>query len=97
MREVKKDKKIKYHRSHVYVDNKGEKVTFITQLYQVGVYAIINNDPALQFNFNPSDIVNIEKKLKKALKNKEIKSLKFGFPITVTTDESGFWKEVDSK
>lgn len=84
-----------YHTSHSYTTNKGEKVSFVTQLYQVGVYVIVNNDPSMQGNFSPSDIVKVEKKLLIRQKKGEITDLVFGREITVTND-SGPYKEVNS-
>lgn len=84
-----------YHRSHSFiVVETEERISMITQLYNIGVYAIINNDPSLQFNLQPGNIVKIEKDLNKQLKAGIIKDLKFGVEITVT-DETGFWEEVE--
>ena len=85
-----------YHRTHSFVQNE-EKVTFVTQLYKTGVYAIINNNPALQYNLTPKDIVEIEKNLRQREKEGKIKELSFGLPITVIKDEQGFYKEVTSE
>jgi len=87
-------KKWTYHRSHSFINSKGKTTSMITQLYQIGVYAIIDGNPALQFSFTPSDIVRIEKQLKKDLSNNEISSLEFGLPITVTKNEDGLFEEV---
>lgn len=84
---------ITYHKSHTFIDNKDIEHSFITQLYKIGVYGILNNDSNMQINYDPQNIVKIEKGLKKQLKNKEIKSFKLGTPITVS-DESGFWEEI---
>lgn len=86
-------KKWTYHRTHSFVENK-ERFIFDTQLYKTGIYAIINNDPALQFNLTPKDIVKVEKKLRKEEKEGKIKELSFGLPITVIEDEQGFYKEI---
>lgn len=88
-------KKWKYHKSHSFETKDGSKISMITQLYQVGVYAIVNNDPAAQFNLTPNQLVTAERNLKKQEKEGEIKNLQFGIPITVTEDESGFYKEVN--
>lgn len=84
--------KYTYHTSHSYIEN-DISISAITQLYEIGVYMIVNGDPALQFNLTPNKIVRFEKKLIKAEKEGKIKDLKFGRAITVT-DESGFWEEV---
>lgn len=85
--------KYTYHTSHNYTEN-GISINAITQLYQIGVYMIVNGDPALQFNFTPNQIIRFEKKLLKAEKEGKIKDLQFGTEITVVKDENGFYKEV---
>ena len=56
------NKKYKYHTSLSFVDvESGETFSFLTQLYQIGVYLIINNNPALQYNLAPSSIMKQEK------------------------------------
>lgn len=78
------NKKYTYHKYHEYIDiESNTKVTFLTQQYHVGVYGIINNDPRLQFNLTPQNMVSTEKKLKKSEKDGKISDLKFNFPITV--------------
>ncbi len=86
-------KKYTYHVTHNFTTEKNEKVSFVSQLYQVGVYAIINSNAALQFNLLPSDIVKTEKKLTKDFNSGKITDLRFGREITVS-DSSGFWEEV---
>lgn len=85
--------KVTYHKSHSFIDNEGGKHQFITQLYQVGVYGILDNNPAAQGNFTPQQIKRMEKKLKEAEEKGEIQEFELGVPITVT-DESGFWEQV---
>lgn len=85
-------KPITYHVSHSFIEN-GSKVTCLTQLYQIEVYGIINNDPANQFCISPIYVVKVEKQLKRKNKEYIISNLEFGRAITVT-DESGFWEEV---
>lgn len=86
-------KKITYHKSHKWVDYRDVEHTFVTQLYQIGVYCILDGNPALQGNFTPSQIVRIEAKLQKKLDNKKIKSFELGIPITVHI-KNGLWEEV---
>lgn len=85
--------KVTYHKSHTFVDKDDVKHSFITQLYQIGVYGILDGDPSMQFNLTPQDIRKIEKSLAKELAANEIKSFELGVPITVT-DKSGLWEEV---
>lgn len=87
-------KPITYHKSHTFTDNKGDKHSFITQLYQVGVYGILDGNSGMQGNFTPSQIKRMENNLQKAKDKGEIKSFELGILITVT-DESGLWKEVN--
>lgn len=95
MATIKKAKKWNYHVSHSYIVIKDNvKGNFQTQLYQTGVYGIINGDSAMQFNLTPNDIVKIEKNLKKDEANKIIKDLVFGREITVIEDIEGFYKEI---
>jgi hypothetical protein len=89
-----KQKTITYHKSHSFVDNNGNTISFATQLYQIGVYVIINNNPTMQGNFNPKQIVKIEKELNRQKENGEITELNFGTPITVA-EVDGFWEEVN--
>lgn len=88
-----RSKEFTYHTSYHYEDENG-KHSFLTQLYQVGVYGIIDGRPELQGSYKPKDIVKIEKKLKKLEEEGKIKNLDFGRKITVTTDERGLWKEI---
>ena len=87
-------KNITYHKSHTFVEN-GKKAKCITQLYQIGVYLIINDDPAEQYTMQPKDIVK-RRTFKKEEKKGNITNLEFGIPITVTK-ESGLWEEVKIK
>ena len=85
-----------YHKWHSLETKDGDKFKMITQFYQVGIYAIINNDSSLQFNYQPSDLVRMEKKFQKGLKSGEIKSLEFGPEISVTTVD-GLFSIVEQK
>jgi flagellar basal body rod protein FlgC len=82
-----------YHKSHSFVDVKtGQKITFATQLYQVGVYGIMNNNSSMQGNYEPKDIVKAEKNFVKLQEQGIIKDLVFGTSITVAQID-GFWKK----
>jgi hypothetical protein len=89
-----KNKKWSYHKSHSFKEGENE-FSGLTQLYQTGVYMIINNDSSMQFNFSPKDMVKMEKGLLKNAKAGQITDLKFGSPITVVEDENGFYKEME--
>lgn len=45
--------KITYHKSHTFIDNKGIEHFFLTQLYQIGVYGILDNNSSMQGNYIP--------------------------------------------
>lgn len=47
-----------------------KKVTFTTQQYEVGLYLIINNDPAKQYNLNVHDEKEWHKSLRKGILEK---------------------------
>ena len=85
--------KITYHKSHSFIDNEEKSHTFLTQLYKIGVYGILDNDSNFQGDFTPQQIKKIESNLQKQVDNKEIKEFTLGIPITVT-DKTGFWEEV---
>ena len=88
------NKKWNYHKSHSFVvENK--KMNCVTQLYQIGVYGIINGDSSIQFIMSPASMVTMERKMKKNFKKGNISDLEFGVPITVTTDDSGMYVEFD--
>jgi hypothetical protein len=88
-----KTKKWKYHVTHSFKD-KGKETKGITQLYQIGVYMIVDNNPRLQFNITPNQMVSMERRLKKAFKEGEITDLEFGREITVIENEEGFYEEL---
>lgn len=85
--------KVTYHKWHSFVDAEGKEHKFVTQLYQVGVYGILDNNPMWQGNFTPQQIVKMEKALEKEKLKGEIKSYTLGTKITVS-NESGLWKEL---
>lgn len=87
-------KKYNYHKHSSYIHN-GVKTSMTSQLYQTGVYIIIDNNPALQFNLTPSQMVSREKKLIKGFKDKEIEDLVLLGEITVIKNEDGFWEELN--
>ena len=86
--------KVTYHKSHKVVTNEGAEHTFVTQLYQTGVYGILNNDPSMQGNYTPAQIRKMEKSIQKDVDEGKLKSVELGVPITVT-EKSGFWEEVE--
>lgn len=91
-----KSKKVyKYFVSATWVLVETNKAfNYVTQLYQVGVYFIMNNNSGMQANLTPSDLVKLRKQLNKELENGIIKDLVFGRSISVS-DETGLWKEIE--
>ena len=89
------NKKWTYHKTHTCVID-DEKQNFSTQLYQIGVYAILNGN-ARQLNLTPADIVKIESNLRKSEKEGQITNLVFGVSITVIEDENGLYKEIEDE
>jgi hypothetical protein len=91
--QIKKKSRIcKYPVSAQWTENNVEK-NYATQLYQIGVYIIFNNDSASQGNMSPSRIAKLGKSLKKAEESGKITNLTFGREIRVS-EKSGFWEEV---
>ena len=71
-----------------------KKTECITQLYQIGVYAILNGKSELQFNWSPNILVKIEKHLKKQAESGEISDLVFGREIVVVINDDGCFEEI---
>lgn len=90
---VKKVKIYEYHVWNSFITKGGQKTDMLTQLYQIGIYAIINNDPAMQLNLTPKDIVKIEKDLNKRMLSGDITELEYGRSISVYENEEEFWTE----
>jgi hypothetical protein len=86
-------KKWSYHTTHSFTLGK-KKITMASQLYQVGVYVILNNDPGRQMNMAPADMVKTEKMLNADKAAGKIKALKFGTLIEVIEDADGLYKKV---
>jgi len=95
---VKKSKKWKYYTTLSFVydtkEHKGIKESYVTQLYQVGVYIIWNNNPAEQGSMKPSQMGTLVKRIQEAEATGEIKDVVYGREITVTEDKNGFYVEV---
>jgi len=78
----------------------GDKVvvSMMTQLYQIGVYGIMNNNPSQQGSFSPSQMVKQMKQFRpENLKEGMDLRVEFGREITVTENEDGFYVEVVNK
>lgn len=89
-----KTKKWKYHITHSFKGSDGKKYSGLTQLYQIGVYMIADNNPRLQFNITPNQMVSMERRLEKSFEKGEISDLEFGREITVIENEEGFYEEL---
>lgn len=85
--------KVTYNTYHSFKDKDGKKRTMTSQLYQVGIYVIFDNDSTLQGSLTPQKIRKFQNKLRKDEKAGLISELCFGPEITVS-DDSGFWKEI---
>jgi len=76
----------------IYNNDKCDK--FITQLYEVGVYCIFNNDSSLQFTTTAEHMSKIHKKL---LKDTNVKSYKFGELVSAIKNiENSLYKEIEN-
>lgn len=93
MKQSKVKKVYTYHIWNSFVTKDGKKANMLTQLYQIGIYAIVNNDPAMQLNLTPKDIVKIEKDLNKRMLSSDITELEYGRSISIYKNEEGFWTE----
>jgi hypothetical protein len=85
-----------YSRSLTFKDAEGTEFNMISQLYKIGVYVIINNDPGMQYNLTPSQMVKTEKQFKKSFEAGDITDLVLGRLITVTKDKEGFYIEINT-
>ena len=92
---TKKKKIYTYPITATWMEN-GAKSSYVSQLYQTGIYIIFNNDPAAQGCMSPSGMVRLVKKLKKSEEENKISNLIFSDTISVS-DEAGFWEKVRSK
>lgn len=73
----------------------GKEYDFLTQLYMVGVYMILNSDSSLQFNMEPKDMKKFIKDLKKDFKDGKIENLQLGREITII-EKDGLYEKVTS-
>lgn len=86
------DKKKKEYVFHTQVRFKSPSGDFqITmQVYQVGVYAIINNDPGQQITLHPDACAKAERKIKRDFDNGKISDLTMTNKVTVR-EVNGLW------
>ena len=87
----KEEKIYSYPRTMFIEYSDSSTFQYVTKLYQIGVYIIMNNDSQLQFNFTPK---NMEKFVNKMLKDDKIKSVDKGRIVNVQ-EVDGFFKEVE--
>lgn len=80
-----------YYRSGKMLLKDGTATSFATQLYQIGVYLIIDNNSALQGGTHPKNMERLVKDWEK--KKEEGATILWGSSITVT-EEDGFFEEV---
>lgn len=80
-----------YYVSYSYFDIKLNKnISILTQLYLIGIYIIINNNPSEQYNLNPKDLVKIDKDINNNEKKNLIKDLIKGRKINVIETDNGY-------
>jgi len=91
---VKKPKVYTYHVSSSFTHvESGTKHVMASQLYQIGVYVILDNNSAQQFGCKPSNMVKAEKQLNADLALGLISDVTFGREIKVS-EIDGFYVEV---
>ncbi len=88
--------KVSYSTYYSFKDKDGQKHSMTSQLYQVGVYLILNNNSSLQASSTPQKMKKVQDKLRKDEVAGRITELVLGPEITVS-DDSGLWKEVVSQ
>ena len=89
---MKKNKVYTYHKTCSF-ESDAMKVSLITQQYKTGIYIIINDDPNLQFNYEPKDMVKLEKSINKTFKSGKITNLVYGSEVKVHMI-NGLWEEI---
>lgn len=86
-----KSKVYHYPCSISYLTKEGQEVNIHTQLYALGLYVIINNDPAKTFS-TPQSMEKQKKKLIEAEKEGLIRDLRFG-PEYSAVKIDNFWQK----
>lgn len=90
-----KNKVYKYYTSCSYIDVKTDiKHTVATNLFQIGIYIIFDNNPKYQGTTTPQLMQKFIKDLQRDLQSNIIKDLVLGREISVTKDDNGFLVEV---
>lgn len=80
-----------YHVSYSYFDIKLNKsIVILTQLYIIGIYIIINNNPSEQYNLSPKNLVKIDKDINNKEEKNLIKNLIKGRKINVIETNNGY-------
>lgn len=73
----------------------GKKITMQTQLYQIGIYCIYDNNAAKQCTFEtPAPIIKLQKQLRKAQEEGKITDLYFSPEIKVIRNVEGFLEQI---
>jgi hypothetical protein len=81
-----------YPVSATWTNNKDQKEHYATNLYQTGVYLIINDKPKLQFNLTPQDMQDTYEAMLEDEEAGHLSDIKWGRKIVVIK-EKGFYKE----
>lgn len=88
-----KKKQWKYYASSEITHPDGELESYQSQLYQIGVYVIFNNNSAQQVSFTPAKIQKMCKQIQKDVENGTLKAVKWGREIVVE-EVDGLYVEV---
>lgn len=86
-------KKYTYFKFISFVDKNNVTHSLQTQLYQIGIYGIWNNNPSLQTAYSPKELSKICKNIKKEELAGNLTDAKLIDEITVQ-EINGLWKEV---
>jgi hypothetical protein len=95
MTTLTKVKKFTYSPFHSF-KIEGKEHCMQSQLYQIGVYVIYDNNSSYQGGATPSGIVKLQRRLRQAEMRSEITDLQFSIPIKVAEVE-GFWKQINEE
>ena len=82
-----------FYKSATIITPEGKEETFQSQVYQIGIYIIFNNNSSQQGSLSPAQMEKMCKAMQKDLEDGTIKEIKWG-PIVTVKKVNGFWKEV---
>lgn len=82
-----------FYKSATITTPESKEETYQSQVYQIGIYVIFNNNSSMQATFSPAQMEKMCKTMQKDLEKGIIKEIKWGPEVTVKKVDS-FWKEV---